>query len=204
MARPISTRGAVLTSETREIVFDATIRENRTRSAEVTEHEVDEGVAISDHIRVEPTEIVLEVIATTTPLGPGAEGSDERDREIRAELDAMFDDAGLVDLTLESGAYTGFAIADISDEITATTGEALVAIITLRQIRTAELQTVELPPAPPVVRQVAEEEDRGDQPPDDPDDPDAAEEEGDSSVAYEWLGGTDEAVLEQVRRIPFL
>jgi hypothetical protein len=50
------------------IYFDACLSETHTAMAEVTRHFVESGSTISDHVRVAPRDLQLEVFVTNTPL----------------------------------------------------------------------------------------------------------------------------------------
>ncbi|MCK4718805.1 MAG: hypothetical protein KAT70_09065 [Thermoplasmata archaeon] len=57
--------------------FDATVKELHSASAVATEHFVEEGVAITDHVRADRKRLSAECHVTNTPLhaAPGADGS---------------------------------------------------------------------------------------------------------------------------------
>ena len=48
--------------------FDAVLSEEHERDAEVTDHSVEQGVAITDHVRPEPDRLTLEVFVSNTPV----------------------------------------------------------------------------------------------------------------------------------------
>lgn len=51
-----------------QAVLDAAVNENHQTSAQVTEHQVEQGVNITDHIRPMPKRISIEGIITNTPI----------------------------------------------------------------------------------------------------------------------------------------
>jgi hypothetical protein len=62
--------------EIRTVVFDATISENHATSAVATEHTVEQGVSISDHVRPERERLSVEVHVTNTPVrSPNVDGA---------------------------------------------------------------------------------------------------------------------------------
>jgi hypothetical protein len=62
--------------EIRTVVFDATISENHATSAVATEHTVEQGVSISDHVRPERDRLSVEVHVTNTPVrSPNVDGA---------------------------------------------------------------------------------------------------------------------------------
>lgn len=52
----------------KQITFDATPSETHLISATVTEHPVEKGVALTDHVRPNPFKITLEVVISNTPI----------------------------------------------------------------------------------------------------------------------------------------
>lgn len=57
-----------------EIDFDLVVSENHTNSSQVTDHPVEKGVNVADHVRPEPVTLSLEVVMTNTPLDPDDHG----------------------------------------------------------------------------------------------------------------------------------
>jgi hypothetical protein len=51
-----------------ELHFDAVLSETHTRTATVTEHSVEQGVAVVDHVRPNPDQVKLEVFVTNQPV----------------------------------------------------------------------------------------------------------------------------------------
>ncbi|MFW6031646.1 MAG: phage baseplate protein [Myxococcota bacterium] len=49
------------------IWVDATVRESHQSTAEVTDHPVERGVDVADHVRIEPDEVVFDVWVSNTP-----------------------------------------------------------------------------------------------------------------------------------------
>lgn len=56
------------------LVFDAVTRESPTFAAVATEHPVEEGADVSDHVRPKPVEVTLEVTLTDYPLSSAGRG----------------------------------------------------------------------------------------------------------------------------------
>lgn len=57
------------------VTVDATLRETHSAAAEVTEHPVEAGADISDHVRPKPVEVRIEGVITDTPLIGPLEGA---------------------------------------------------------------------------------------------------------------------------------
>lgn len=143
-------RTGLLIEGSRTLTADVTLREAPQRRAEVTEHEVEQGINVSDHVRPQAVELQCDVVVTATPTSD--EGDPERDRRWRDDLVAMYDAAELVTVTCEHGVYRSMAIAEFSEVIDASTGLALIGSITFKQVRVVERRAELLPP---VERRVA-------------------------------------------------
>ena len=94
-------------NQTQEIVFDATVNETSTSAAEVTEHPIEQGSNIADHVRKRSDALKLEVVATDYPItakgrGIGAAATPGRAAQIRSKLEGLQKDGVL--LIVESGA----------------------------------------------------------------------------------------------------
>lgn len=161
-------RGAVVGATivgSQTLTFDATLREQFDWQADVTEHEVEDGVNVTDHVRPKPREFTLEVIASATPVGSAPE-SDQRDREIRAALIRMWEAAELVTVSCEIGVYENCAIVSVSEALSPSSTLVAMPSVQFRQLRLVERRTVTLPPDESVNRRIQPEQNRGDQPPD--------------------------------------
>lgn len=51
------------------VTLDASIRETHSTRVKITDHPVEQGVDISDHLRQEPDRVTIEGVVTNTPLG---------------------------------------------------------------------------------------------------------------------------------------
>jgi hypothetical protein len=134
----------LLIEGSRTLRADVTLRESPMRSAEVTDHEVEQGASVSDHIRTQPLELSCDTIVTATPLI--GEGDPERDTRWRDDLVAMFEAGELVTVTCEHGVFRSMAIAEVASSIDSSTGYAYIAAITFRRVRIVERRAELLPP----------------------------------------------------------
>ena len=50
------------------IEFDATVQEGHSSTVSVTEHALEDGTLVSDHVRTQPDLLTLEVSITNTPV----------------------------------------------------------------------------------------------------------------------------------------
>src|SRR5690349_5596115 len=65
--------------------FDLAVRQTSTYPGEVTKHPVDADADVSDHIRINPTELTLECVVSNTPIGEIATHESRRDVPLAAE-----------------------------------------------------------------------------------------------------------------------
>lgn len=72
--QPLANSGSEILDEDGNSAFllDATVSESHDITADVTMHEVEEGSAITDHVRVRPLELQITGIVTNTPTTPDA------------------------------------------------------------------------------------------------------------------------------------
>jgi len=157
--RPVERIGATFVGNGRAVTLDATLRESTALRAHVTEHEVEDGAPVVDHVRIAPITLTLDVIATTTPLSSAlGAASATRDRDTREAVEAMFRARVPIEVRALGGVFTDMVIESIDSSTDARTGEAWAPTITLKQIRRASREYTDVPPAP-----LAPETDRGTQ-----------------------------------------
>ncbi len=169
------------------VTFDASVRESYESSGEATEHAVERGAAVSDHVKPNADSLTVEGVVTNTPiLAPGnqADGvtGDVRGLSIAAgnrtvtanvlQFSSTFDRVRTVDALLrtlrEAGTlvkvYTGLRVLEdvlivrYTPERSAENGNALHFTLDLKRLRIATTQRVAAP------RRVRRREQRGPQP----------------------------------------
>jgi hypothetical protein len=70
-----------INGEDRSIQFDAVLSEEHSGGATVTEHPVEKGAAITDHVRPEQERVTIEALVTNTPTRlPATQNKGARDR----------------------------------------------------------------------------------------------------------------------------
>lgn len=128
-----------------EIALDCTLAQGHDRQAEITEHPVEDGAAIADHIRPKPDELALNAIVSFAPiklLGIGLEVN----RHVAAfnKLERAFVKGELV--TVETGLkiYEDMAIAALKVSKDSPTFDVPLALA-FRHIKKATAQTVQVP-----------------------------------------------------------
>jgi hypothetical protein len=145
------------------IVLDASISEQHSAEVEVTEHPVEKGANIADHLRPKPEVLTIEGLVTNTPLDPSAalvrrtQGSTqfdsraelqpERAGQAYADLRALKDSGELVTVVTSLRTYENMALRSLSVPRDARSGQALRFTATLVQVRTVTSATVSVPRA---------------------------------------------------------
>lgn len=107
------------------VTLDASLRETHTRSAVITDHPVEEGPNISDHIRAEPPKLQMDGIVSNTPIN-----RTQRRRVVEA-FGVEFETSALDDQRQGAAGYAEAAYAKL-EELHAT--GAVFTVVT--QIRT--------------------------------------------------------------------
>ncbi|MCP4570674.1 MAG: hypothetical protein GY841_24075 [FCB group bacterium] len=144
------------------VQFDAMVSENHTMSAEVTEHPVEEGSDIADHIRLGPREIEIVGVISNTPVvllssvkaESPIEGDTERvvDRVNAAHkrIKRTMDEKTLVQVITSLETYpANMAITNYGVTRDADTGNILQANLVLRQVQISYNEEVDVAIAEP-------------------------------------------------------
>lgn len=153
------------------LTVDATLQETHSAAAEVTEHPVEVGSDVTDHIRPKPVEVRIDGIVTNSPLprdllrsaitasplGPAVAlgeaaalaiiGAAEFTKDAFNTLRKIRDNGQLVVLATPYQQYESMAMTDLQVVRAKDTGDALHFTATFRQIVTVDAaKTVTLPP----------------------------------------------------------
>lgn len=131
--------------------LDASISEAHEYESEITEHPVEGGANVADHIRNKPHTLKIEGVVTNTPilqaqdverLGGFAKGRTGRAEDAFQALMNLRDRRELVTVATRLKTYESMAIQSISVPRNAKTGDALRFSITLRHVRIVESRFV--------------------------------------------------------------
>lgn len=157
-----TTSGGVLEA----IDFDATPRESYEGAAEVTEHAVERGASVSDHVRVQGGRVSLEAMVSNHPIdtpkfgmdgvtggiGAGAGGSTfqwsgafDRVARVDAALAALVAAGQVVRVVTGLRTIDDLVLERYKVEREAATGNSLPVTLDLRQVRIASSERVEVP-----------------------------------------------------------
>lgn len=137
------------------VTLDCTVSESHADEVEITNHPVESGSTISDHIRKQPLVLELEGIITNTPVVFLASVQAEspvdldfipcRDRVSRGyeELRRIQDAGELVDVVTSLRNYSNMAIQSLGVKRDASSGNILSLSISLREVITANASTID-------------------------------------------------------------
>lgn len=137
------------------IELDAAISTQHTRNATATKHPVEKGAKITDHIRAEPEQLVIEGLVSNTPVGrtaqlravsfvgnefqtttaaPSVFGTPGYAEEAFKKLDEIVGKGVLVTIATQYMTYTDMALTSFVAPRDGTTGDALRFTATFEKI----------------------------------------------------------------------
>lgn len=124
--------------------IDAFVREEEAIENEITEHQVERGADIADHVRARPGTITVEGVVSDTPLGDlaGRRASDVPPSvEALARLRAINRARQPVTIITTLDTYTDMVIESLMIPRDAKTGKALRFTARFKNVRVAEVDT---------------------------------------------------------------
>lgn len=124
--------------------IDAFVREEHSKENAVTDHEVERGADITDHVRSKHPTVTLESVVSDTPLGDLANrraGDVPPSQEALARLEAIDEARQPVTVITTLRTYTDMILESLSIPKDAKTGKALRFTARFRRIRIAEVDT---------------------------------------------------------------
>lgn len=139
------------------VQFDASISETHTRECEVTDHPVEEGSTISDHIRRTPEKIDVNGIVTNhpivflasvqaiSPLLDDLSPVSDRAELAYTKLTEIMDDGELVTVATSLREYSNMAITSMAVTRDVQNGNVLNCALSLREVIIAKTETVAAP-----------------------------------------------------------
>lgn len=134
--------------------FDASVREQHSSELEVTDHPVEVGSDITDHVRLRPRTLDMQIVMSNFPIvvlaserARGIRGGSPREKAEDAHDEMLrWQEEGLlltVDTTLKT--YDNRVLKRLDAPRDASTGQILSASLQWRQIITAETQIGQIP-----------------------------------------------------------
>jgi hypothetical protein len=144
------------------VELDASLSETHSMSAEVTNHPLEEGSEISDHIRKQPDSIQITGVVSNTPLvylaniqAPSPLVNDltpvsDRAELAYVELQRIMSQGETVEVVTSLRTYENMALTSLSITRDAASGNVLNASMDLREVIIAKSEVVSAPvPATP-------------------------------------------------------
>lgn len=149
------------------LTLDVSLQEQHAVEADITEHPVEEGANIVDHIRQKPQMLTIEGLITNTPIpDPSAAvaphtqnnvnfisrstGDSSRSGQAYQQLMTLFQAGKLLTVVTALKTYQNMALKSVSIPRDATTGHVLRFTATLMEVKqVASAQTVTIPKAAP-------------------------------------------------------
>lgn len=135
------------------VTLDASIGEDHTREAEITDHPVEEGSDITDNYRADPKSLSIEGQISNVPLGttyPGQstvnsikntiKGDDDPVTSAWKELNRFFDEKVVIDIETSLESYANMMLTSLTPRRDATSGDVLRFTATAREVIFVETQ----------------------------------------------------------------
>ena len=168
--------GKLVPSTVGLIEFDCSLSETHTALCDVTQHPVESGSVMSDHIRALPESIEINGLVTNTPLmylaslfarspvKPSVLIVPGRDRvnEAYLKLHELKNKGVLIDVVTSLRGYKDMAITSIVITRDATTGNVLECVVALQHVVTATSLAFDLPVPDDVANNAKAEQDKKD------------------------------------------
>jgi hypothetical protein len=131
-----------------DIPVDAVLSETHQGDADVTEHPVEKGGAVADHVRAKALTFTVEGIITNVPKDDDDQfdgsGDMERTNEAYARLEKMRANGEVVTVITGVAKYDGMVLTTLSYPRDSKTGDLFKFSATFKQIRIAESKFVRI------------------------------------------------------------
>lgn len=167
--------------------IDVAVTETHGFESEVTEHPVESGADIADHVRARPIVVTLDSVVSDTPIGDlAARRSTDTlpSREALARLLAIRDAREPITIETDLRVYDNMVMESLSIPRSVQTGDALRFSATFKQIQLVTNARTTVPVAIPRAKKKV---DRGNKPTD-PNAPPPPEEDSSALLdAADWL-----------------
>lgn len=150
------------------VTLDASLREVHSKRNEMTDHPVEEGINISDHVRQRPDEVVIEGIITNTPVEFAASIASANPVDNRARtfervgqgydrLEQAMANKESLEIVTSFKNYSNMQLLGLDVVRDASTGNVMNAVMNLKQFRVATSEQLSEPePEDPSNRQATD------------------------------------------------
>lgn len=132
-----------------EIVLDAALEETHTLQARATEHPVETGCDVTDHVQSLPASLTLEGIISNTPLsalGLTRFKNDDRAHAAFKEFEAIVQTGRFIDIVTSLKTYKNMVIEDFVVTRHAHDSDALSFSCTAKQISMVSSRLINITP----------------------------------------------------------
>ena len=132
-----------------EIILDAALEETHTLQARATEHPVESGSDVADHVQSLPATLRLDGVISNTPLsvlGSTMFKSDDRVQAAFKELEEIVRAGKLVDIVTSLKTYKNMVVEDFVITRTASDSDALCFSCTAKQISMVSSKLINIQP----------------------------------------------------------
>ena len=176
------------------IILDGSASERYVSDASATEHPVELGADISDHVKIGLRQVTIEAVVSAHP-GPSSaanvtldppygfrdweNAAADRPNSVRQQLEQLKASGTEVEIETPVGLYESMLILGVEESRTADSGDGLRATITAREFRRVATEEVDAPA--PRVERGRRPADTGTQPTDSTEVPD-----GEAPVSSSW------------------
>lgn len=123
------------------------LTERATHTWDVTDHAIEDGGQISDHIIERPVTVDVSMIFTDTP-GDGTDSAGLAKSGLD-QLIKLASDRGVADIVTGPRVYLQMAATSVTWQREPDTGKSIGAVVAFRQIKTIASQTAQVPPDAP-------------------------------------------------------
>lgn len=127
------------------LVFEATLSESHEQAYKVSEHPLEFGAVVADHIVREPFSLQVTVVVSRSPLQARFRENARLEREWLRLLE-LGDARGVVTVVTSLLVYRNMAIESISAPRSADDGESMNVDITFREVQYAYSVAIQIPP----------------------------------------------------------
>lgn len=124
---------------------DAVVSESTTVQVQVTRNPVEQGAKVADHAQRDADTVTLDFWVSNQPGVPREQVPPDYASRAQAAwdyLDGLASRAELIDVTTPRRIYRKMLVEQLRDQRTPQSGDALHAVVTVRQLRVVENRTV--------------------------------------------------------------
>ena len=154
----LASGGDVVDMAFETLIFDGTASEQYGSEAIATEHPIEDGAAVTDHVRPGLRNVTLDVLVSAHPTG---ESFVDPSEEARSTLSRLCAEGIEVSVDTAVGSWDSMLLVRIDEQRSGDRGDGYRATLTLREIRRVATSEVEAPA--PRVERGRRTTDRGDQ-----------------------------------------